>query len=238
MRHKERNKKLKEKLKQELIIIYHAPPPKNKRSFLRRIKPQPMNLAYILYTQVSYISKLEWVVSVCLFVATVFMSCFFEPAVFSVALAWMPFLAVVGVSESMRSVTYGMEELEMAARFSLKSIVLARMGIVGIENMVFVLLCAAFVQGKLLLTMLYLLVPYLATVYASLLITRKSPGREGKYLCVAFSMVVSITACFGLADYAWIYQERYNGVWVLSVMALVGFNYKESRRVAKMAECY
>ena len=41
--------------------------------------------------------------------------------------ALLPFVALLAVTEGTRSAVYGMEELELATRFSLKSVLLARL---------------------------------------------------------------------------------------------------------------
>ena len=43
----------------------------------------------------------------------------------------LPFVALLAVTEGTRSAVYGMEELELATRFSLKSVLLARLCLVG-----------------------------------------------------------------------------------------------------------
>ena len=48
--------------------------------------------------------------------------------------AFTPFLALLLIAESTKSAIYGMNELEMSARFSLKSVVLARLIILGVFN--------------------------------------------------------------------------------------------------------
>ena len=42
--------------------------------------------------------------------------------------AFVPFLGLSAVTENSRSMVYAMSELEMSARFSLRSVILARMG--------------------------------------------------------------------------------------------------------------
>ena len=48
----------------------------------------------------------------------------------------VPFLVLISVTESTRSYRYEMEELELSSRFSLKSIVMARMVILGVGGSV------------------------------------------------------------------------------------------------------
>lgn len=226
------------RMKEQLKNLYEAPKPVGKRAFFRKLNPQPLCMGYVLWTQISYVSKWEWILSVVFFDVTVFISKYFETRVLSAVLAMMPFLAVASVSESMRSVTYGMEELEMTARFSLKSIILGRMGIVGIENLVLAFLAAYFIKEKLMQTVLYLLVPYLITVYGSFHLVRKVPGREGIYASFGFSVVVSMAVSVSILNYNWIYKESYYGLWFITVAFLLYITFKESRRTVQLMGCY
>lgn len=221
---------MKRELRDELKKVYQAPKPERKCAFLHQIALQPIHTGHVVWSQISYISKLEWILSILLFGVTVTTNCFFETAVFGMTLALMPFLAVAAVSECMRSVVYGMDELEMAARFSLKSIILARMFIIGIENLVLVLIFSVFTQGGLLMTMLYLAVPYLITTYGSLSIVRKVSGKEGIYICISYSSAVSVAVSFGFLNYTWIYQEQFVYFWMSAVLLLIFANFKEGRR--------
>lgn len=221
---------MKNKIKDGLKKIYKAPPPERKRDFFHQMDAQPINTRYILKSQVFYISKLEWVLSIVLFAVTAITSCFSRMAVFGTALALVPFLAVAGISESIRSEIYGMDELEMAARFSLKSIILARMCIIGIENLILVLSSALFVQGELIFTMLYLAVPYFVTVYGSLTIVRNLSRKEGIYVCIGYSAAVSLAFSFGFLNYTWIYQEQFLCFWVAALLLFIFADFKEVRR--------
>ena len=76
------------------------------------------------------------------------------------------------VTEQNRFHIFLMSELEMAARFSLKSVVLARMEILGIVHLLVLLflipVCARLHGTSVFQTGLYLLVPYLLTADAGL----------------------------------------------------------------------
>ena len=54
-----------------------------------------------------------------------------NPNVLWITAALLPFVALLAVTEGTRSAVYGMEELELATRFSLKSVLLARLCLVG-----------------------------------------------------------------------------------------------------------
>lgn len=146
-------------------------------------------------------------------------------------LAAMPFLAITATTESIRSAIYGMDELECAARFSLKSILLARMGIIGMENLLFAALTAIFEGGSFFQTMLYILVPYLVTVWGSFQIVRHVPGWEGIYSSAGLAVAVSMMTIFGRWNVKWIYGGRYFEWWLLAVAVLLCLTIRESRKI-------
>lgn len=222
---------------EQLKKLYEAPKPVGKRAFLRKMEPQPLNIRSILWMQCFYISKWEWILSFILIGSTVVLSRLNEKDVLGMVLAAMPFLAVVSVSDSVRSVTWGMSELEMSSRFSLKSVVLSRMVIAGIVNLVLELFLALLAGGDFCETILYLLTPYLVSAYGSLVLVRKIAGKDGVFACMGFGVIVGAAAGFSTLQITWIYQAQYMGVWLLAVVFLAYLTYRESRRnIQKMEE--
>ena len=105
-----------QKMQEELKKIYAAPAPAGKRAFFRTVQPQPVRIRYMLWIQAAYISKCIWILSAVFFGIILFLSRYYEIALFVTVIAVMPLLAAGSVTESMRSFTYGMRELEMTAR--------------------------------------------------------------------------------------------------------------------------
>lgn len=230
----------------ELKRLFEAPPPAGKRKFFRKLGIPPMKTGHVLWVQFSHISKWSWFVAAALLLIIIYMNYFgsgkmagaaFEGKEwFGTALAFMPFLAVACVSESVRSVMYGMEELEMSARFSLKSIILVRMGIVGLENMLLALAVATFVGRDFFQNVVYLLVPYLLTAYGSFLLVRRRRDGGETYLCAGLALAVSALMYESTWELQWIYQERYIAVWLLALVVLAWMSFCESRRTLIQAE--
>ena len=108
----------------------------------------------------------------------------------------VPFLAMEVVTESGKSGACGMEELEKSARFSLKSVVMARFLILGIFNLgiMFFLscICREAVNMPLMRSVVYLFVPYLLTAFISLRIVRQFRSREGMYGCIVTAVLVGV----------------------------------------------
>lgn len=109
--------------------------------------------------------------------------------------ALLPFVALLAVTEGTRSAVYGMEELELATRFSLKSVLLARLCLVGSLHAVLLLcltlLCRGTGAASFGRTVVYLLVPYLLTAYGGLWLSRRLRGREMVYGAAVLAVLVS-----------------------------------------------
>lgn len=231
--------------KRQLERVFEAPEPVDKRRFFREMEPRPIGMWHILKAQFSYISKWSWGTAALLLGIVVYMSQFYEREMLGVVLSLMPFLALAGVAESVRSSMYGMEELEMSSRFSLKSVILARMAVVGMEDVLLALFFAWIVngearvlteQGSFFRVILYLFAPYLLSACGSLWIVRNFAGKDGLYACAVLALIVSVSAFNSAINFQWIYQERYLSVWLVATVVLGGLALHENRRMLQMIE--
>ena len=106
--------------------------------------------------------------------------------------AFTPFLALLLIAESTKSAIYGMNELEMSARFSLKSVVLARLIILGVFNFgifcIIIPVCHVANSISFMQTGVYLFVPYLLTTSISLYLVRRFRNKEVIYGCMAVAV--------------------------------------------------
>lgn len=160
-----------------------------------------------LRIQMHYIRKWNWVLSVFIFAAAILLTLhpwqtadtqerlqeLSAPVILS---ACIPFLALAMIAEAGRSARFGMEELELSARFSLQAVLCARLGILGGENL---LLLAALIpfgshfwETDLSMTAACILLPYLSTCTLTLPAVRKLRGRDCTILCAGISALVSV----------------------------------------------
>lgn len=228
--------------RKQLEKLFEAPAPPGKRGFFREIGPEPVSMGNFIGIQFSYISVWSWVAAILLLGIAVNLSCFYWQGLFSSAVAMMPLLALTFISESTRSSVYGMEELEMSSRFSLKSVLLARMAVVGAEDVFLALVLARIVgdeygsmavQGSYMRTVLYLFVPYLLSVFGSLWIVRNFAVKEGLYACAGLALAVSAAAFVSTKNLWWIYQEKYLPAWLMVTVVLGGLALYEGRKIMK-----
>lgn len=229
-------------LKRELKKAFAVPVPNSqeKARFLRTL-PQPSIPTWqFLLTQIAYLRKWVLVLSVLFLLPTLRNNRHMDADTLWGISALIPFLALLAVTESTRSAVYGMQEFEMSTRFSIKSVMLARMSILGLLD-AFVLCAlipfyAAGIQLSLLQTGLYLLVPYLLTANSSLWIARRFHGREALYGCLCAATAVSMSSCFLrlLADI--VYQISYAHWWLLLAVFLLGKTAQGIYRTIKLTE--
>lgn len=183
------------KLKKELEAAFDTPKPERKQAFLRQFQSPKISTAEFIIIQFYYIKKWIIGISFLMFGLALICSLYLKSDAVWIMAAFMPFLAVSALTENTRSFVYGMEELEFVTRFSLKAIILARMGILAVFHFL-VLICLVFCLRqnggiRLLEAGLYLLVPYCASISIGLPLIRKLHNRESCYICVGIAVLVS-----------------------------------------------
>ena len=216
-----------EALERELRILFRAPAPKRQEEFLAG-RPQPyMGHGAFVLAQAAYIRKWVWVISVAVFGALVASTARWQREALWIAAGMMPFLALLAAQEHMRSTMHNMTELELSTRFSVKSIVLARMGLLGCFHLALLLLLLPVLvlcgQTGVLQTGVYLLVPYLMTTFLSMACARRVRGRESLYLCLGNAVIVSCMQVVGSNVADW-YKGQLFPWWVLVLALLLAGN--------------
>lgn len=229
----------KKEMQEILQAAFEAPVPTKKEAFLR-IHTQGISNKEFLLIQATYIRKTTWCVSFTLFVAAFVGAMLLDQNMLWVLAAMIPFLATSAVSENIRSQTFGMAEMEMASRFSLKSVMFARMGILGITH--FLLMLVLVLLGhrgglySLLETGVYLMVPYLLTTFGGLWINRKIHGKESSYACMGMAAMVSVLQIILGYMHNLIYRADVFQWWILGFFLLISLTIKEMKNMLMRAE--
>lgn len=229
------NRKLKHTLRQG----FEAPAPRKKDLFLRGIQAPPIRIPEFIWVQAAYIRSWVWVLSALLFAAALIGAGFLSRNMLWHICAFMPLLALALITESGRSELFGMAELELSTRFSLKSLVLARLAILGAAD--FILFCLliplAFMNSGtgLLQTGVYMLCPYLLTAFLGLWAIRKVHEKEAVYLCVGIAVGVSFLS-LSLCRAPTVFAEQ-NFPWWIAALALLGIGTAgQCRQMIKQTE--
>ena len=216
-----------------LKAAFEAPPPVEKEKFLReieRLQPKISHFDFVV-SQISYIRKRIWILSAAVFMCAVY-GAFWARDTFWILCALIPFLAVSAVTENRRSMDYGMAEMEMVSRFSLKSVIFARMEILGIVHgfllMILIPLASLHSVFSWFETGMYVFTPYLLAAALGLEITRRMHGREADYAGLGAALGVSvfygIFSVTAMEDYGEDALFRWSaGVALLAVWTVRGY---------------
>ncbi len=182
--------------KESLKAAFDAPEPGNKKEFLRNIRPREVSTPRMLFQQVQYIRGAVWIFALMIMIFALLGSWKQMEETEDLIPVIMPFLAAISVLETRRSRKCGMIEIEMVTRFSLRSVILARMLALGLVYLFTVcvispVIAAAF-GGKALLTAMRILIPYLITMSISLQVERSVWGRKLEYASLAIAAAIAI----------------------------------------------
>ena len=216
--------------KKAFSLLYQPPAPQRKGVFLERLEPPGLSTVEFLFSQLFYLRPWNWLLGVAIFAAALFLMEAQVPEQIRLVSALLPFAALSTVTELHRSARCRMEELEMASRFSLKTLLLARLTLLGLGNLL--LLCALFPVmtwwGKLPLaeTGFYLLCPYCLTSLLCLMITRRVRGSESVYLCAGAAAAVSVLCSMWQEKPSVLFQEAGYGGVTLLLLALMVWEYR------------
>lgn len=224
------------KLQRELAEYFEAPRPTGKRKFLRQLGAQKISVPYMVWMQARYISKWVWLCSALFCVFAVALVHCAEPRLVHAIYGCVPFLVMLTVTESTRSYRCGMEELELAARFSLKSIIMARMIMLGLVNIV-LLVGICLMPGNLEgINLLHLFAPYFVTAGGGLCIARKIRGNEGTFLCFALAVLVCVVELCLPFRFGNMFASEYAWIWMLVCGVGIIITFRESYRTIRMSE--
>lgn len=212
------------RLKKALQNAFEPPKPVHEKEFVKQFPRPAISTASFIVSQIGYIPKYVWIASFAVLLTALAGAGLFEKDMLWVISALIPFIAVSFVTENARSDTYRMTEFEMAARFSLKGIIFARMGILGIFHFFILTLLipisAIYSSATVFQAGLYLLVPYLLTNFTGLWAVRKIYGRESIYACMGIAISVSGLNMFSKTIFPYIYTDEYNLNWLILLLII------------------
>ena len=226
-------------LKKALHAAFEAPLPQKKQAFMKRVRNSEISNVKFILIQAAYIRKWVWCISFVIVVFSLYCGYFMDKYVLWGLSAIMPVLAVSALAENIRSGEYGMAELEMATRFSLRSVILARMGILGMVH--FGIVCLAALLGRqggvtLFQTGVYLLVPYLLTDVSGLWLFRKFGRKESIYGVLGLSCVIAAIPGINRELVQVLYGTEYFGLWLVILLVLCAIAISEAKKNLERTE--
>lgn len=227
-------------LKKALHAAFEAPMPQKKQAFMKCVRNSKINNFKFILIQAAYIRKWVWGISFVIVMFSLYCGYFMDKYVLWELSAIMPLLAVSALAENIRSGGYGMAELEMATRFSLRSVVMARMGILGMVH--FGVLCLAALLGHpggdttLFQTGVYLLVPYLLTDVSGLWMFRKLGRKESLYGVMGLSFVIAAIPGINRELVQVLFGTEYFGLWLVILLVLCAITISETKKNLERTE--
>ena len=227
-------------LKRELEKVFEAPAPTRKEEFLKKIPQTEISNQSFVMAQFGYIPKYVWGIFSFTFGIAIVYGCFMEKDVLWMISALIPFIALSILTENARSGIYLMAELEMAARFLFFIVILARMGILGASHLLLLMflipLCAMYNLGTVFQVGLYILVPYMLTVFIGLWVTRRIHGMESMYVCMGIAVGVSAINIFVQRIFSIVYEMEYMPIWIIGFVFLSVLVVREMKKSIEQTE--
>ncbi len=219
-----------ERIIAQIKEICKAPEPGGKREFFESLaarglperQPVAMSHGEFLAGQLCYIEKWIWALSgiILLFIIGI---CARNPGNYPFALT--PLLAAGILLETRRSYRWKMAELEYAARFSLRSVLFARMFLVGLVDtaglLIVIVMVRPYLTYSLLRVFLYMMVPYLAAAFLGSVYERKKRtdgGFGSVVICILSSALFAAAPLF----FSQLYEARLTNIWAAAFVLLSG----------------
>lgn len=230
------------KLKHELKTAFDAPKPSRKNEFILNVSYSKTSNLDFFFSQILYIRKIFWCLSVLIAVAVIFLIRVFDVAFNTVVTlsSFLPFLVVISVSEISRSTSYNMAEVEMSCKYNLSEITLVRLSIIGSFHFIIlfcmVILFAHSSDYSFLQFLLYSITPFLLCAYLSIYITNRFSTDDIAYICAGVAGVVSISVFFLTTNFIMIYSQRFVLFWCLAFVFMLISLLKEIKNFIKQSE--
>ena len=213
---------------EELRQYSYSPVPEGKMQFFRRLeetglldrRPHVISHREFLAIQFRYIEKCTWGLSGVLLLF-IFRICTRNSGNYPFALT--PLLAAGILFETGRSGRRNMAELEQAARFSVRSVILSRAFLLGAVNtaglMIVILAVRPFFSYSLTRVFLYMMVPYLTASLLGSLYERKYRNDKGwgsVAICILSSAIFASVPLL----FSQLYEERLILIWAAALAAV------------------
>lgn len=228
---------MKKEHRELLKRYYTAPKPQEAQAFIRGLCAPRRRTGAMLLVQLHYIPKSAWLLSLFLFALMLCVGSVLQVSYAGSVYALVPFLGTVTIGVSMRSCRCHMAELECTTLFSLGSVIMMRMLLLGLGNLLMLAVLAVFLKPAFFLAeFVYILAPYLLSALASLAVYRRCPQREAGYMSLAASVAVAALELFVTKSGAFLFEEGYVGVWVFVCAALAALLASQIQKSARWME--
>lgn len=229
-------------IKKALKSSFFAPDPTRKDDFLLCLPIRRTNGRDFFRNQISYISKSFWICNLLLLGMLILYArsgVYSTYTLLGLACA-IPVLSLFGVRELQKSFSCHMDEMEAACRFNLGEITLMRLLITGVFHLLGLGILIAASHSRMdygiLRLSLYLLLPFLANTYLSLMILGHLSFRPGSYASAAVTCLVSIATWILYERHTEILTDRMTVCWMLAAALILTLCIRELIQFRKTLE--
>lgn len=187
-------------LKNLIRNSYDVKPSSNKRIFIKQYQKRELHMFDIVKQQVGSAVGISNMLFG-LFVLFCFWQMILQMNAYGVyelirLSGTIPVITITGILSFNRSERYGMDELEMSSRFSLRTVTMARLIVIGVIDAI-IITCIIMLSGRLMKleliqALLIITIPYLVTVWGCLVITRKMHSRNDIGVCVVYEACICL----------------------------------------------
>ena len=228
------------RFEREIKESFSVPNPIKKEEFINKFPKPEMSLSKFVISQIPYVSKVTWALTILMFI-----SVFLAPRILGVKVTWFisgltPLMALLAVSESNRSQKYNMAQLEASTRFSLRSLLLARMLLLGIVSFVLIIVSVPlgtfYGSFRVFETSLYVITPFLLSASIGLYIVRSIKGNNGFYMVSAISLFISLIMFMGDKYFGFLFLSTGVKYWLMLFILLLVLTIVESKRLLNNTE--
>lgn len=228
------NNEIKERIKSSCVV----PNSKRKDSFLKEHRKTEISMKNLYMIQVSYIDSSIWIYSAVIAIILLLVSVYAKSYAVWVTSAFMPILATISITENHKSEIYQMNELEMSARFSLKTVVMIRMSIFGIVHSIILIMLSLLSSLSTMNLLVYLLVPYLITSNTNSVLLRHYHGKSALLWCLANSFIMSMMwFILSMKSYQ-LYSAVMFPYWIVMLIIMAFLGILNTIIMLKRTECF
>lgn len=149
-----------------------------------------------------------------------------------------PLLVLLLTDEISHIYSRSMLEIEYAAKYSIKKVILSRMLILSIMNGIFILIGIAYANRRidlpLLDTLIYSLTPLLSMTAVLLILMKKFKGVQLIYSGISVYILQVLLIVAGQTEYIDIYSRDYLKMWLLLLLTsavLIAYNLQRLCRI-------
>ncbi len=223
------NKKLKKVLKSS----FDAPPSTKKNEFLYTLPhARTTNFEFFL-SQMGYIRKRFWSLSILLFIGMITLSLNLQQAKEMVGIlsASLPLLTLIGITEINKSLSYNMTELEMSCKYNISKITLMRLLGIGVFHISILLLLLLLFKDQSQYNgfryAVYSITPFLLTSYLSFWVANHIRLKDSLYICSGITSSISIVAFLMSTESTLFYSKNYTVLWSIGFIVTAVLLIKE-----------